>query len=112
MPSTLQHSLPEQAPLFAALGDTTRLSLLLTLSQGEPQSVTTLAENTSLTRQAVRKHLHVLEDVGMVHGVKQGRENLFRYDPNPVKELQASLDGIAKQWDDALLRLKSFVEET
>ncbi|QDV23412.1 ArsR/SmtB family transcription factor [Aureliella helgolandensis] len=111
MNKTLARQLSNQAPLFAALGDKTRLLLLVKLGGGEPYSVTTLAEKSSLTRQAIRKHLHVLEEVGMVKGVKCGRENLFQFNPKPIRELKLSLEDISRHWDDALTRLKRFAEE-
>tara|TARA_R110002049_G_scaffold4601_5_gene32206 strand:+ start:290027 stop:290365 length:339 start_codon:yes stop_codon:yes gene_type:complete len=111
MTNTSARRLQKNAPLFAALGDKTRLSLLVKLGEGQLHSVTSLAKGASLSRQAIRKHLSVLEDVGMVHGVKQGREHLFRYDPKPIEELRLSLAEISRQWDESLLRLKAFVEE-
>ncbi len=109
--NVLERCLGNQAPLFAALGDRTRLALLVKIGRGEPQSVTNLARDSKLTRQAIRKHLQVLEDAGMVRGVRRGRENLFEYDPGPVEQLRLSLDSISQQWNDALNRLKKFVEE-
>jgi DNA-binding transcriptional ArsR family regulator len=102
--------LAKNAPLFAALGDETRLTLLVRLGEGSLCSIMSLTQGQSLTRQAIRKHLKILEDVGLVRGVKRGRENLFQIDPQAIKNAAQSLDAISRQWDDALLRLKSFVE--
>ncbi|RXH58654.1 ArsR/SmtB family transcription factor [Granulicella sibirica] len=99
-----------KALTFAALGDETRLLLLARLGRGKRQSIAELTEGTSLTRQAVTKHLRVLERVRMVHATRSGRECLFELDPAPVMELSAYLDAISKQWDGALGRLKAFVE--
>jgi DNA-binding transcriptional ArsR family regulator len=98
------------APAFAALGDETRLLLVNALCQGQPRSISQLTAGTSLTRQAITKHLRVLEDAGIVHGVRTGRESLFQLDPAPVRELREYLDVVSEQWDDALSRLKSYVE--
>lgn len=99
------------APVFAALGDETRLALVRKLSNGQPQSIAQLTEGTKLTRQAVTKHLRVLEDVGIVHSSPSGRENLFEFNAKPLNELRDYLDIVSSQWDDALLRLKAFVED-
>jgi DNA-binding transcriptional ArsR family regulator len=103
--------LRRSAPLFAALGDENRLSLLARLSDGSPLTITQLAEGAPITRQAVTKHLHVLQESGLVRGERQGREQLFQLQPEALREARDSLDGISKQWDVALRRLKSFVEE-
>jgi DNA-binding transcriptional ArsR family regulator len=99
------------AAIFAALGDETRLSLIGTLSGGEPQSISRLAQGSQLTRQAITKHLRVLEGAGMVQSIRAGRENLFELRPKPLKDAQAYLERVSGQWDDALGRLKSFVEK-
>jgi DNA-binding transcriptional ArsR family regulator len=99
------------APVFAALGDETRLALVARLSSGEAHSISQLTRGSALTRQAITKHLRVLEGAGIVHGVRSGRESLFRYDPKPVDEAKDYLDAVSRQWDDALARLKAFVEE-
>jgi DNA-binding transcriptional ArsR family regulator len=100
-----------KALIFAALGDATRLALLVKLCDGVELSISQLAEDSKLTRQAITKHLRVLEEVGLVHGKKQGRESLFALEPEPLEEARRVLDLISKQWDDALARLKAFVEK-
>jgi DNA-binding transcriptional ArsR family regulator len=99
-----------KAVVFAALGDETRLSLLAKLCSGERYSIAELTEGTKLTRQAVTKHLRVLERVRMVHATREGRESLFTFDPRPVLEMKEYLELVSKQWDAALGRLKTFVE--
>ena len=99
------------APVFAALGDRTRLSLLMRLSDGGTRSIASLSADTRLTRQAVTKHLHVLESAGLVRSARVGRESRFSYRPEPVVEARAYLDRVSAQWDDALSRLRTFVEE-
>ena len=98
------------APVFAALGDETRLRLLARLADGDACSITRLTEGSGLTRQAVTKHLRVLEKAKMVRCVHAGRESLFALDPRPLAEIREYLDLISRQWDQALLRLKAFVE--
>ena len=100
-----------RATVFAALGDETRLSVLAKLLSGEPQSIARLTEGTHLTRQAVTKHLRVLESAGVVRSSRAGREALFELQPRPIEDARAYLDRIAQQWDDALARLKAFVED-
>jgi DNA-binding transcriptional ArsR family regulator len=99
------------APVFAALGDETRLNLVAKLSKGESYSISQLTAGSRLTRQAVRKHLRVLEGVGLVCGVRRGRESLFGFNPKPIDEIKEYLNFVSEQWDEALSRLKSFVEE-
>jgi DNA-binding transcriptional ArsR family regulator len=101
---------PGHAPAFAALGDETRLSLLAKLRDGRRLSISELTEGSKLTRQAITKHLRVLERVKIVRCVRSGRESLFEFDPKPVEELRLYLDHVSKQWDQALSRLKSLVE--
>ncbi|WP_315831291.1 metalloregulator ArsR/SmtB family transcription factor [Bradyrhizobium prioriisuperbiae] len=104
-------ALKTSASVFAALGDETRLSVLGRLSTGTPQSISRLTEGTRLSRQAVTKHLRVLETVGVVRSIRAGRENLFALEPKPLDEARKYLDEVSRQWDDALGRLKAFVED-
>ena len=99
------------APAFAALGDETRLSLVAKLCGGQPHSIAQLTQGSRLTRQAITKHLRVLEDVGIVRSIRAGRENLFEFNPKPIGDLKAYLDFVSEQWNQALTRLKSFVED-
>ena len=99
-----------RAPVFAALGDETRLSLVAKLCRGQARSISQLTRGSRLTRQAITKHLRVLESAGVVHSIRSGRESLFAFDPQPIAELREYLDIVSEQWDQALSRLKSFVE--
>jgi DNA-binding transcriptional ArsR family regulator len=99
-----------KAAVFAALGDETRLSLLAKLSSGQRYSIADLTAGTRLTRQAVTKHLRVLERVRILHGTREGRESLFTFNPQPVIEMKEYLETVSKQWDLALARLKTLVE--
>ncbi len=98
------------APVFAALGDETRLALVRRLSDGQPHSISQLTEGSKLTRQAITKHLRVLEDVGMVRSCRSGRESRFALDPQPIESAKSYLHRVSQQWDQALARLKDFVE--
>lgn len=99
-----------QALIFAALGDATRLALVAKLCRGQPYSISRLTRGSRLTRQAITKHLRVLQDAGIVHSVRAGRENLFEFDPKPIEGLKEYLELVSQQWDEALSRLKAFVE--
>ena len=98
------------AAVCAALGDETRLSLVTTLSSGEPRSIAQLTGGSRMTRQAITKHLRVLESAGIVHGVRAGRESRFELDPAPLNELKDYLGRVSEQWDQVLARLKNLVE--
>jgi DNA-binding transcriptional ArsR family regulator len=100
-----------RAPAFAALGDATRLALVATLASGEPRSIAELTAGSKLTRQAITKHLRVLEGAGMVRCARAGRESRFAFDPRPVEEMREYLASVSAEWDAALGRLKAFVEE-
>lgn len=96
--------------VFAALGDRTRLRLVETLARGAPHSISRLTEGSPLTRQAVTKHLRVLEDAGLVKSERRGREILFAFAPAPIEDARRFLDEVSRQWGDALGRLESFLE--
>jgi DNA-binding transcriptional ArsR family regulator len=100
----------DAAPLFAALGDETRLRLLIRLSSGGPGSITQLSAKSAVTRQAITKHLRVLSDAGLVRSTRRGRERVWDLEPKRLDDAQAYLERISRQWDDALGRLKAFVE--
>jgi DNA-binding transcriptional ArsR family regulator len=100
----------DPAVVFAALGDATRLSLIGRLSAGTPLSISRLAEGSALTRQAVTKHLRVLETAGVVGRQRSGRESLYRLEPARLVAMRSYLDGISRHWDEALVSLKAFVE--
>jgi DNA-binding transcriptional ArsR family regulator len=100
-----------RAVVFAALGHPARLALVAKLSAGEPRSISALTAGSRLTRQAVTKHLRVLERAGIVRSAHAGRESLFEYNPQQIAELRSYLDQVSAQWDRTLARLKSFVEE-
>ena len=104
------YSARAKAAVFAALGDETRLSLLARLCDGQRYSIAELTQGTKLTRQAVTKHLRVLESVGIVRSNHRGRETRFEFDPQPIAGMKQYLDSVSEQWDQALGRLRAFVE--
>ncbi|HEY8090655.1 MAG TPA: metalloregulator ArsR/SmtB family transcription factor [Polyangiaceae bacterium] len=100
-----------KAPIFAALGDETRLALVGRLSSEGAQSIARLTDGAEVSRQAVSKHLRVLEDVGLVRCLRQGRESSWELQPRKLDEAKRYLDRIGHEWDQALARLKVFVED-
>jgi DNA-binding transcriptional ArsR family regulator len=100
----------EAAPLFAALGDETRLGLVARLCDGGPASIARLAEGFPITRQAITKHLRMMEQAGLVHSMQNGRESVWELEPKRLDEARRHLAQISVQWDHALARLKRFVE--
>ena len=99
-----------RARVFAALGDKTRLALVARLCSGQPASISQLSDDSKLTRQAITKHLGVLERAGIVRSSHAGRERIFKFDPAPIENMQEYLTSVSKQWDQTLARLKSHVE--
>lgn len=97
-------------PVFAALGDRTRLVLIERLSGGESHSIAELREGLNLSHQGVTKHLQVLEQAGLVMGAKVGRERRYQGDLAQLQAAQNYLQHVAGQWEGALARLKDFVE--
>jgi DNA-binding transcriptional ArsR family regulator len=98
------------ALVFAALGDETRLRLVARLSAGGPASIAKLTAGFPMTRQAVTKHLRVMEDAGLVRSTPHGREVLWELEQKRLAAARRHLDTISAQWDETLGRLKAFVE--
>jgi DNA-binding transcriptional ArsR family regulator len=99
------------APVFAALGDETRLALVARLSSEGPLSITRLTAGSAVTRQAVTKHLDVLATAGLVSDVRRGRERIWELELEQMEAARAYLEHVSNRWDQALDRLKRFVEE-
>jgi DNA-binding transcriptional ArsR family regulator len=99
------------APVFAALGDETRLFIVNRLSAGAPLSIAALTDGTDVTRQAVTKHLRVLEAAGLIRAKRKGRESLWQVRARSLEDARRALDVISRQWDEALGRLKALIEE-
>lgn len=99
------------APVFAALGDPQRMLLVSRLARNQALSITELTEGSAITRQAVTKHLRVLQQAGVARSRRSGRETLWTLDQRPLARARAQLDAIARQWDAAIERLRDFVED-
>ena len=103
--------LAETALLFAALGDETRLALLRQLSEAGPASISALADNFQVSRQAVTKHLQFLACAGIIDGKRAGREHVWVLNASRLAEARHCLKVIAHGWDEALGRLKAHLED-
>jgi DNA-binding transcriptional ArsR family regulator len=100
----------EPAVVFAALGDVTRLNLVRRLSDGKSRSIASLVADTEISRQAVSKHLKVLEHAGLIAVDRVGWEARLTLRPAQIAAAQACLTDVAARWDAALLRLKAHLE--
>ena len=78
---------PDPAPVFAALGDPVRLALVGRLAGGQPRSLTDLAADQAVSRQAVTKHLGILEAANLVTTLRHGREKLHYLNPVPIHQI-------------------------
>jgi DNA-binding transcriptional ArsR family regulator len=103
-------ALARAGPVFSALGDETRLAVVARLSAGGPQSIARLTEGSGVTRQDITKHLNVLAGAGLVRGARRGRERIWELDPKRLDDASRWLEQVSKRWDEALGRLKGFVE--
>jgi len=108
--STKRPSFLNCAPVFAALGDETRLGLIAILCAGGAMSIAQLTSGAGITRQAITKHLDVLAAAGLVRDVKVGRERLWEFEPTQMDQARRSLEVIGQQWDRALAKLRLAVE--
>ena len=104
-------SFAQIAFLFEALGDETRLALVLQLSESGPASISSLAGNFRSSRQAVTKHLQLLAVAGIIDGKRAGREHVWMLNPARLAAAQRCLDVIGRDWVDALNRLKAYLED-
>jgi len=99
------------ALLFAALGDKMRLRLVSRLCDDGPMSISRLTAGSGVTRQAITKHLRVMEEAGLVRSTRHGRESVWQLEQRRLDDARRYLALISKQWDDAFGRLRQFVEE-
>jgi DNA-binding transcriptional ArsR family regulator len=102
--------LKASAPIFAALGDETRLRLVIFLSTAGPSSTATLTSHVDVTRQAVAKHLRVMKEAGLVSSVYQGRDSVWQIESTQLEEAQQCIEMITSRWDQAIDRLRAMVE--
>ena len=108
--STLPSTRSSAAHVFAALGDLTRLDMIARLSSDGPMSIAKLTHGTGVTRQAITKHLRLMERARLVSCKRQGRERVWTVNEGSVNEARRYLDRVSAQWDQALHRLKKTVE--
>ena len=104
--------LRESAPVFAALGDPTRLRLVARLCADGPLSITRLSEDMDVTRQAVTKHLVALRGAGLARPRREGRQQIWELETRRLALARQTLDQISGQWDSAIARLRAFVEKS
>lgn len=97
--------------MFAALGDETRIGFVARLGADGPLSTAELGARASISRQAVTKHLHVLEGAGLVRGLRHGRDSVWELQPHGLLAARRCLEQISRQWDEALGRLQALVED-
>jgi DNA-binding transcriptional ArsR family regulator len=97
-------------PILAALGDESRLQIVIKLCRSGPQSITRLAEGSDISRQGVTKHLRALHLAGLLRSERRGRERIWRLEPKRLDEVRRYLAQISQQWDTALARLRAAVE--
>jgi DNA-binding transcriptional ArsR family regulator len=98
------------ATIFTALADPMRRELVLHLAENSPRTATQLAADYPITRQGILKHLHILEDAGLVAVHQKGREKRYTLTPEPLSELDQWIKDVCAKWDERLLRLKTFIE--
>jgi DNA-binding transcriptional ArsR family regulator len=100
-----------KAPVFDALGDPNRLRIVTRLCDGGPCSTAQVTEVVAVTRQAATKHLLLLEAVGLVSSERHGRERIWRIQPKPLADASDYLTALSKRWDNAIDRLRAYVED-
>lgn len=111
-PATDPEGNKDLVAVFSALGDSTRLGLVEALLRHQPLSISHLASRSSISRQAVTKHLRVLEAAGLVARNRQGRESRYRLEPGAIEAARRYLDRASAQWDDAVDRLKQHLRQS
>ena len=97
--------------VFAALGDPTRLGIITRLARAHRCRLAELTADAGISRQAVAKHLRVLERAGLLRSARNGREVFYEFDPGPLSSVRGFLEDLSARWDDALSRLKLQVED-
>jgi ArsR family transcriptional regulator, cadmium/lead-responsive transcriptional repressor len=103
---------PKDRPghVFEALADPTRREVMRRLAEDGPSSATHLASSLPVTRQAVAKHLEILEEAGLVEGERRGRQRLFRLTPAPLSEAVGWMAELGSEWDERLQALRRLLE--
>jgi DNA-binding transcriptional ArsR family regulator len=108
--AALPRDVQESVPVFAALGDDTRLGLIARLCTEGPASIAELTRGTGVTRQAVTKHLAVLSGAGLVRDARQGRARVWEIEPHRLLMARRFLDRMSERWAERLACLRAFVE--
>lgn len=101
----------EAVPVFAALGDKTRRGLLFRLQDGRAHAIVELTEGTGLSRQAISKHLNVLQNAGLIRQQRVGRERRYLFHRKGIERARTYLETTSAQWDAAITRLTVFAEQ-
>jgi DNA-binding transcriptional ArsR family regulator len=96
-------------PVFAALGDDTRWSILQALGETDA-SASALAGRLPVSRQAIAKHLAVLQEVGLVEPIRVGREVRFRVVGAQLSDIARRLESVGAEWDRRLAAIKEIAE--
>lgn len=109
--SSASSRLSGAAPVFAALGDPTRLQIVARLCAGGPLSIARLTDGSQVSRQAITKHLGALSEAGLVRSERAGRERIWELQPRRLVQVRGYLDQISQQWDEALGRLRALIEK-
>ncbi|MET0429060.1 MAG: helix-turn-helix transcriptional regulator [Microvirga sp.] len=108
----LPDGLGSAAPIFAALGDPIRLSIIGQLCESGPLPTVRLqGASRGVSRQGLTKHLRVLEDAGLVDSVRIGRDRQWRLQPRRIAMLRQHLEDVSAAWDGRIERLRAFVED-
>ena len=99
------------ATVFDALGDPTRLRIVVGLCDSGPRTTSEVTDVATMSRQATTKHLLLLEAAGLVHSTKRGRERIWAVQPESLSAASDYLDALSTRWDRAIERLRAFVED-
>ena len=100
-----------KAQVFDALGDPNRLRIVIRLCDGGPCSTSQVTQVIPVSRQAATKHLVLLEAVGLVSSQREGRERIWRIEPKPFTDASDYLTALSTRWDEAIDRLRAYVED-
>ncbi len=98
------------APIFTALGDETRLHIIARLCRDGPLAIVRLTDGSNVSRQAITKHLNALSSAGLVRSERTGRERIWKLETAQLAEAGRYLERVSQEWDEALDRLRAFVE--
>lgn len=101
----------DPVPLFSALGDRTRLIIVTELADGQAYSITKLADGFGMSRQAVTKHLTVLEEAGLVTSERVGRRSLYQLGPDGLQAARNFLDRVLTHWSAAIAHVEDASDE-